>query len=73
MKGKLIMEIPVELHPTGCWAKKKGGSRCGPPLVKLLIAGVMGRGYYTQTVRDKVTPAVTRPFLRHHKADWTAR
>ncbi len=38
-----------------------------------VIAGFVGRGYYTQTVRDKVTPAVTRPFLRHHKADWTAR
>ncbi len=38
-----------------------------------VIAGVVGKGYYTQTLRDKVTPAVTRPFLRHQKADWTAR
>ena len=38
-----------------------------------VIAVVVGKGYYTQTVRDKVTPAVTRPFLRHHRADWTAR
>ncbi len=38
-----------------------------------VIAGVVGKGYYTQTVRDKVTPAVTRPFLRYHKADLTAR
>lgn len=38
-----------------------------------VIARVVGRGYYTVTVRNKVTPAVTRPFLRHHKADWTAR
>ena len=34
-----------------------------------VFAGVMRRGYYTQTVRDKVTPAMTRSFLRYHKAD----
>ena len=34
-----------------------------------VIAGVVGRSYYTQTVRDEVTPAATRSFLRYHKAD----
>ncbi len=38
-----------------------------------VIAVVVGKGYYTRTVSDKVTPAVTRPLLRHHRADWTAR